>query len=249
MRTPSLLASALLALSFSPAAAQDSRPTSKPAASKPTAISKVFAAARKAKVKLEGRHDYFLGKNPGVALIEHQTKLSERGLEAIFVEHASNGEFVCSSYLLDSAGKLLELTISGGTRDSYPAPTRSQRFLRVDDDLVEQTESGKDGKTKKAPLTAFPMSFAMFVLPSLTKHLPATLKFVPVFEAEVHFKPMALTYSAEKGASIVVDGKAVVVITVDSKGKVEKLETSNGNVIKAVPETEAEEILAKLRPA
>ncbi|MBL4845986.1 MAG: hypothetical protein JKY65_10705 [Planctomycetes bacterium] len=253
MRIPSLLACVSLALCFSPASAQDSKPTSQPT-SQPakTALAGVLEAARKDKIKLEGRHVYFLGKNPGVALLEHETKRTKRGLEAIFSEHAPDGSFVRSTYVLDSAGKLLAIEIGTGTRDSYPDASRTQRFVREGKELAELNKTKLTGGRKKLPISALPMSVVMFVLPSLAKHLPASLEFVPVFESQVHGETMVLSCEATKDgarAAVLVSGQPAVTIQIDSKGAVTQMETPDGNVIKPVSEAKAKAILAKLRPA
>lgn len=248
MRTPLLLASSLVLLLGSPLLAQDSQP-SKPAAT----LGQSLAAASKAGALKEGkRHTYFKGKNPSVALVEHELTLAKGALTSVFTEHGSGGAFVRSTYRIDAEGVLQGVTIERGTRDSYPEATETQRYAREKDELVEQVKEGTQPERSPLPKGAIPMAVVTFFLPNLAEHLPTELEFTPVFEAQVHTQTMALETSATKGGfqlAIKVGGQAAVTLDVSSKGRVEQMTAPGGNVIKPLSKEDAEAALAKLRPA
>jgi len=249
MTSTTLLQAGLLTLLLlGPVAAQDSQP-----ASTSKTLGEVLKAAREAKVLVEGtRREYFKGKNPGVALVDHETTVTKEGLSSAFTEHAPSGAFVRSTYRIDAEGILQEVKIERGTRDSYPDATETVSYRREKGELVEVKEGpvkeGEQAERSKLPQNAIPMSTVTFLLPTLAKHLPAKLEFTPLFEAQVHTSTMVLTWG-ESQAAIVVDGQPVITIDVDGKGAIKQLNAPGDNVIKQLTAEEAEAALAKLRPA
>tara|TARA_R110002072_G_scaffold178376_3_gene334415 strand:+ start:166 stop:909 length:744 start_codon:yes stop_codon:yes gene_type:complete len=247
MTTTTLLRASLLALLLlGPIAAQESQPA------QPT-LGSVLQAAREAKVLVEGtRREFFKGQNPGVALVEHEARVTKEGLSSAFTEHAPSGAFVRSTYRIDAEGVLQEVKVERGTRDSYPDATETTSYLREPGELVQQVKEGEKAERSQLPQDAIPMSVVTFLLPTLAAHLPEKLAFTPLFEAQVHGQTMALTRATTKGGTLLgieVEGQAAITIDVDSKGRVKQLNAPGGNVIKQLTTEAGEAALAKLRPA
>lgn len=244
-----LLRAGLLALLLvAPLAAQDSRP----AQAAPT-LGQVLQAAREAKVLVEGtRRQYFKGQNPGVALVDHETRITKTGLSAAFTEHAPSGAFVRSTYRIDAEGVLQEVKIERGTRDSYPEASETTSYRREKDQLVEVVKEGEQPEARELPRNAIPMSVVTFLLPTLSAHLPERLEFTPLFEAEIHGQSMTLTRSSSEAGSLLgieFGGQQAISIEVDPRGRIKQLNAPGGNVIKQLTSEAGEAALAKLRPA
>lgn len=193
---------------------------------------------------LVGTTYYEGGNRGGTAVVEHTFRVTEKGLESIFVEHLRSGGSKTATYRLGPNGRLESIAVKG--------LGLTMRAAREGKELV--IEAKPEALRVPLPGNAAPMSIMMFVLPRLVNHLPEVLELAPVFGKRVLPSKFALRRREAEGDELLIeltlpDKSSMMKIFVSgakaTHGQILRFE-SQGEVIRPLSAKEAKGQIAAL---